>query len=123
MIGICLECLEDEQNAKSAHRTASKTNNGWNAIPVLNYAIFLFNLDVINNRDTIIELMMEFEQCWLKRSQTSHEFDEQVMRVATRLATALNVAKHMAWVKEAEERNKVEAKPEINVGASTSDKE
>lgn len=118
--GICLECLEDETNARTAHRTASKTNNGWNAIPVLNYAIFLFNLDASENRDTIIELMMEFEQCWLKRGQPGNEFDEQVMRTATRLATALNVAKHMAWVKEADERNKIEARPEINVGATTS---
>ena len=118
--GICLECLEDEQNARQAHMTASKTNNGWNAIPVLNYAIFLYNCDSSENRDTIIELMMEFEQCWLKRKQNSEEFDDNVMKVATRLATALNVANHMAWVKEADERNKIEAKSEINMGASTS---
>lgn len=103
--------------------TASKTNNGWNAIPVLNYAIFLYNLDPTGNRDTIIELMMEFEQCWLKRKQNSEEFDENVMKVSTRLASALNVANHMAWVKEADERNRIEAKPEINIGASTSTNE
>ena len=115
-----MECLEDEQNARQAHVTASKSNTGWNAIPVLNYAIFLYNCDSSENRDTIIELMMEFEQCWLKRKQNSEEFDDNVMKVATRLATALNVANHMAWVKEADERNKIEAKPEINMGASIS---
>ncbi|CAG2167499.1 unnamed protein product [Oppiella nova] len=120
LLGICLECLEDEQNARQAHTSASKSSNGWNAIPVLNYAVFLYNEDSNANRDTIIELLMEFEQCWLKRSQTTHEFDGNVMKVATNLANALSVSSHMAWVKEATQTTRVETNTEINVGASTS---
>jgi len=109
IIGICLESLDDEQNARQAHLTASKSANGWNALPVLNYAIFLFNSDGAKYRDSIIELMMEFEQLWLKRKQNSVEFEENVMKVATRLANALNVSNHMAWVKEAEEQNSIQS--------------
>jgi len=105
MIGICLENLEDDQNARQAHMTASKTSNGWNALPVLNYAIFLYSSHNDKYRDAIIELMMEFEQCWLKRKQNSLEFDDNIMKVATRLANSLNVSNHMAWIKEAEEPN------------------
>ncbi len=107
IIGICLESLDDDQNAGQAHLTASKSANGWNALPVLNYAIFLFNSDSAKYRDSIIELMMEFEQLWLKRKQNSVEFEENVMKVATRLANALNVSNHMAWVRE--EQNSIQS--------------
>ncbi len=101
--------MDDDQNACQAHLTASKSANGWNALPVLNYAIFLFNSDSPKNRDSIIELMMEFEQLWLKRKQNSVEFEENVMKAATRLANALSVSNHMAWVKEAEQQNSIQS--------------
>jgi hypothetical protein len=101
--------LDDDQNACQAHFTASKSANGWNALPVLNYAIFLLISDSPKNRDSIIQLMMEFEQLWLKRKQNSVEFEENVMKAATRLANALNVSKHMAWVKEAEQQNSIQS--------------
>lgn len=102
LLGNCLENLQDDVNAKQAYLTAAKTNNGWNSVPLLNYAIFLYNNDREQYKDILIELLMEFEQCWLKRRQNSGEFDDNVMKTATNLANCMNLVNHMAWVKEAE---------------------
>ncbi len=103
--------MDDDQNACQAHLTASKSANGWNALPVLNYAIFLFNSDSPKNRDSIIQLMMEFEQLWLKRKQNSVEFEENVMKAATRLANALNVSNHRLGLKK--RNNKTQYNPQV----------
>ena len=51
------------------------------------------------------ELLMEFEQCWLKRKQNSDDFDESLMKAATKLANLLSISNHMAWVKKTEIQN------------------
>ena len=71
-------------------------------IALLNYAVFLFNNDHEANRDKIVELLMEFEKCWLKRKNNSNEFDENIMKTASILAMHLNLAGHLSWMKQAE---------------------
>jgi hypothetical protein len=103
--------LDDNQNACQAHFTASKSANGSNALPVVNYTTFLFNSDSPKYRDSIIQLMMEFEQLWLKRKQNSVEFEENVMKAATRLANALNVSNHRLGLKK--RNNKTQYNPQV----------
>jgi len=100
LLAICLENLDDEMNARQAHISATKSSlTNHTPVPIVNYAIYLFNKDSVEFRDVIIELLMEFEQSWIKRKQTAPEFDIEVMRAATRLADAMNLAAHMAWIK------------------------
>lgn len=99
-LAACLESLDDPANARQAHITATKA-----ALmvhfpnPVLNFAVFLYNQDNEGNREQIIDLLMEFEKCWVKRRESNGEFDIEVMRLATRLAAKMGVAHHMAWIK------------------------
>ena len=70
---------------------------------LINFAIFLYNSESqTENRDRIIELMMEFEKCWFKRKGNGNEFDENVMKSATILAKELNLAPHLSWLKNGE---------------------
>lgn len=108
LLGVCLENLQDQMNARQAHVTSAKNyakTQGRNPLPLLNYAIFLYNTDNTQYRDVVIELLMEFEQCWLKRKQNSDDFDESLMKAATKLANLLSISNHMAWVKKTEIQN------------------
>ena len=71
-------------------------------IALINYAVFLYNNDYETNRDKIMELLLELEKCWLKRKSNSNEFDDNVMKTANLLASALNMAGHLAWMKPTE---------------------
>ncbi|RWS12761.1 Bardet-Biedl syndrome 4-like protein [Dinothrombium tinctorium] len=97
LLAICLENLEDDTNARQAHITATKSPHGAFPLPLLNYAIYLHTTDM--DRDLAIELLMEYEQCWLKR-RANIDFDENMIKTATKLAQALNLSSHMAWTKE-----------------------
>lgn len=83
-----------------AHETACKSgeNTTPSAISLINYAVFLFNNNYESNREKIIEIMMEFEKCWLKR-KNGNEFDENIMNTATALAEQLNLNTHLSWLK------------------------
>lgn len=99
-VAICLEFLNDTLNSQQAHQTAVKSSDSPGAITLINYAVFLYNNNTDNaNREQIIELMMEFEKCWLKRKNNSIEFDENIMKTATMLATQLNLSTHLSWLK------------------------
>ena len=87
-------------NSFQAHQAAIKMTEPTSAIALINFAIFLYNSESqTENRDRIIELMMEFEKCWLKRKGNSSEFDENVMKSATVLAKELNLSSHLSWMK------------------------
>ena len=97
---ICLDFLSNKTNSFQAHQAAIKMTEPTSAIALINFAIFLYNSEAQNeNRDRIIELMMEFEKCWLKRKGNSSEFDENVMKSATVLAKELNLSSHLSWLK------------------------
>lgn len=104
-VAICLEFLNDPFNSQQAHQTACKVkessaSSSSNTIALINYAVFLYNSDHEENKDRIIELLMEFEKCWLKRKSNSSEFDDNIMKTATMLAAYLNLAGHLAWMKQ-----------------------
>ena len=101
LLAICLQNLEDEINTRYAHEKAvKKASDELLPIPIVNYCVYLFNTDAIKNRDLLLELLMQFEQCWLKRKKNSSEFDELVMNTASQLCVQLNVNTHMAWNKD-----------------------
>ena len=100
MLAFCLQKLEDDVNANQAHVAASKASLSVNfPTPLLNYAVFLYNQDPDRNRDNIVDLLMEFEKMWVKRRQGNGNFEMDVMRLATRLASLMHVAHHMAWIR------------------------
>lgn len=95
--------MNDGYNSQQAHQTACKATESPSAVTLINYAVFLFNNDTDNaNREQIIELMMEFEKCWLKRKSNSNEFDDNIMKTATMMATQLNLSTHLSWLKSTE---------------------
>lgn len=98
LLGICLEFLNDIPNALQAHQTASKSTDVIGAVALINYAVFLYNNNYESNREKIIEIMMEFEKCWLKR-KNNNEFDENIMKTATALAVQMNLSTHLSWMK------------------------
>ena len=85
-----------------AHQAACKSIETTGAISLINYAVFLSTNDYESNREKIIEIMMEFEKCWLKRKNNSSEFDDNIMKTATALATQLNISTHLSWLKPKE---------------------
>lgn len=101
-LAICLEFLNDPFNSQQAHHTACKAKEPSSTIALVNYGVFLYNSDSEGNRDKIIELLMEFEKCWLKRKSNSNEFDENIMKTASILAMELNLAGHLSWMKQAD---------------------
>jgi Bardet-Biedl syndrome 4 protein len=122
MLSFCLERLQDDINANQAHASAIKA-----AIvvgfpnPILNYCVFLHNKDEEKNKDSILDLLMEFEKMWVKRKQSNGDFDIDVMRLASRLATEMNVAHHMAWIRSSEsglEGRRLEEGSSSNVNAN-----
>lgn len=59
LLAICLENLDDELNARQAHISASKSSlANHTPVPIINYAIYLYNKDSKEFRDVIIELLM-----------------------------------------------------------------
>ena len=96
-----MEFLNDPYNSQHAHMTACKAKEASTTIALVNYGVFLYN-DLEANRDKIIELLMEFEKCWLKRKSNSNEFDENIMMTATRLAVGVNLNGHLSWMKQSE---------------------
>lgn len=100
---ICLEFLNDPYNSAQAHQTACKAKEPSSTIALVNYAVFLYNNDREGaNRDRIIELLMDFEKCWLKR-KNSDQFDDNIMSTVSNLAVHLNLASHLSWMKAAVE--------------------
>jgi len=100
LLAYCLQLLNDDSNANQAHLSACKaalTVSYPN--PLINYAIFLYKQDPDRNKDHILDLVMEFEKMWVKRRQANGDFDMDVMRLATRLASIMHVAHHMAWIR------------------------
>ncbi|XP_027198692.2 Bardet-Biedl syndrome 4 [Dermatophagoides pteronyssinus] len=102
LLAICLEFLNDIPNSMQAHQAACKSIETTGAISLINYAVFLSTNDYESNREKIIEIMMEFEKCWLKRKNNSSEFDDNIMKTATALATQLNISTHLSWLKPKE---------------------
>ena len=102
LLAICLEFLNDIPNSLQAHQTACKSIESTGAISLINYAVFLSTNDYELNREKIIEIMMEFEKCWLKRKNNNNEFDDNIMKTATALATQLNLSTHLSWLKPKE---------------------
>lgn len=105
LLAICLENLDDERNTKYAHeRAVKRASDELLPIPILNYCVYLYNADPVQNKELLVELLMEFEQCYLKRKKNSSdkttEFDELVMKTANELLTASNQSLHMAWNKD-----------------------
>ena len=100
MLAFCLQKLEDDQNANQAHIAAAKASLtvGF-PNPLLNYAVFLYNQDPDRNKDNILDLLMEFEKMWVKRRQGNGSFDLEVIRLATRVASLMHIAHHMAWIR------------------------
>jgi Bardet-Biedl syndrome 4 protein len=100
MLAFCLQRLEDDVNANQAHLSASKAAMTVQfPNPLLNYAVFLYNQDPDRNKDNIMDLLMEFEKMWVKRRQGNGSFDMEVIRLATRIASLMHVAHHMAWIR------------------------
>lgn len=97
-----MEFLNDSNNSQQAHQTACKANEPSSTIALVNYAVFLYNNDHETNRDKIVELLMEFEKCWLKRKSNSNEFDDNIMKTVSILAKQLNLNNHLSWMKQPE---------------------
>ncbi|RWS24591.1 Bardet-Biedl syndrome 4-like protein [Leptotrombidium deliense] len=100
LLAICLENLDDDTNARQAHITATKSTHGSVPLSIVNYAVYLYNKDFSVHKSVITELLMEYEQCWLKKRNNVADFDEQTMTVSTKLANILNLGSHMAWTKD-----------------------
>ena len=106
LLALCLEQLDDDLNAKQAHLTAIKANKSVpNPTSLLNYAIYLINLNQDQYKEEIAEIMIEFEKNWLKRRQVTNEFDESVMKTANQISAVFGPSSHMAWVKGVKEDN------------------
>lgn len=84
-----------------AHQTAIKAcSDSPSATVLINYGVFMYNTDKEANKEKIVQLLMEFEKLWLKRKANSNEFEENIMKMATILATLLNLSNHVSWMKE-----------------------
>ncbi|KAI1289243.1 Bardet-Biedl syndrome 4 -like protein [Halotydeus destructor] len=100
LLAICLENLDDDLNARQAHISSAKSSVGkQNLTPIINYATYLFNKDKDEFKEVIRELILEYEQIWLKRKQSNVETDVETMKAATRLANGLNMGSQVAWRK------------------------
>ncbi|XP_053205067.1 Bardet-Biedl syndrome 4 protein homolog [Panonychus citri] len=120
LLGVCLESLSDDINARQAHITATKNLErmvNFSPIPLINYAVYLYNKDQGECKDMIMELLMTLEQFWLNKKQQQqqgntnssnnssgslNEFEETFMSTATKLSTLLNINSHMAWARKDE---------------------
>ena len=102
LLAICLQNLEDEKNTKYVYeKSIKRASDELLPIPIINYSVYLYNTDSIKNKEKIIELLMEFEQCYLKRKKNSSEFDELVLNTASQLCIKLNVNhSFMSWNKD-----------------------
>lgn len=73
-------------------------------------------MDLVKNKEKLVELLMEFEQCYLKRKKNSSEFDELVMKTASELCIKLNVNhSYISFAKDSKEST-----AQVNKDASTS---
>lgn len=95
LLGLCLEILKDDLNAKQAHLTATKSSNEFEPIAVLNYAIFLIQQDPESNREQIMELMMEFERNWLKKKPVDNALNEILVKTVQQITSSLNLSIHL----------------------------
>ena len=99
-LAFCLESLGDDVNARHAHIAATKSAiDVMFPAPILNYAVFLCRIGRDQHRDEITDLMMEFEKLWVKRKQSDGDYDIQTMRLATKIATLMQIVTHMAWIR------------------------
>ena len=97
VLAIVLECLRDQENAAIAHSTAARLAASISfPTPILNAALFLLRQDAKQHRDAIIDLLSDFEKCWVARDG---DFDLRTMRLATGIASAMDVVQHMAWIR------------------------
>jgi tetratricopeptide (TPR) repeat protein len=100
LLATCLECLQDPTNSRAAHQAAIQAAQiTLNPLPVINFAIFLHNLDLSVNRNEILRLLQQFEQSWLKRNRYAAEFDQRLLESGTRLCAILQIDTPMAWMK------------------------
>ena len=101
LMASCLERLHDEVNSRSAHQAVAQcAMTSHNPLLPLNFAIFLYNRDLDRSRTQIVRLLQQFEQCWLKRSRNSNDFDQLVMSTASLLSVNLQLDNQMAWMKQ-----------------------
>lgn len=101
LIGVVLESLRDVPGAAKAHAAAAQAAASIAfPIPILNNAVFLLINNGAVSKDQIVDLLLEFEKCWVIRRQSDSDFDADTMRLATKLAVAVHVAHHMAWIQQ-----------------------
>uniref|UniRef100_T1K301 Cohesin loading complex subunit SCC4 homolog n=1 Tax=Tetranychus urticae TaxID=32264 RepID=T1K301_TETUR len=70
LLAVSLESLSDDINARQAHITAIRgleKMTVFSPIPLINYAVYLYNKDKSECKEMIMELLMTLEQFWLNR--------------------------------------------------------
>ena len=101
LLGVSLEMLRDIEGAGKAHSSAAEAAALITfPTPILNHAVFLLVNKGASSKNQIVDALLEFEKCWAARREGDPDFDSDTMRLATKLAVAVHVAHHMAWIQQ-----------------------
>uniref|UniRef100_A0A665V808 BBSome complex member BBS4 n=1 Tax=Echeneis naucrates TaxID=173247 RepID=A0A665V808_ECHNA len=97
LLAVALTNLEDVENATRAYEQAVTLDES-NPLVNLNFAIFLYNH---GDKKRALDQYQEMERkvYQLQDSSSNFEFDPELMDMAQKMGTALQVAESLAWTK------------------------
>ncbi|XP_018621181.1 BBSome complex member BBS4 [Scleropages formosus] len=99
LLAVALTNLDDVENAKRSYEQAVALDNS-NPLVNLNFAILLYNQgDKVGALQQYQEMEKKVNNLWESSSSSSPEFDPELVEIAQRMGTALQVGENLIWTR------------------------